>query len=212
MTQPRRPAGTSVGGQFAPINRLEATGVELVDDDALAAVPNSHESLVVADKDRGDGRIMEVLEDPDGDGRDVWTVRFSNGEERTGFADEFELVVGEDGEPVSRPLTTREVTIARRANTLRSLAENETFDVGCTIDDVVDDPGRFLFVERSVVSGGASWATFDSPEEAASYNVGQECPEYWDAEYLVDLDTGERFSPVLTLQWQPDPPNDKEQP
>ena len=31
--QPRRPAGTPVGGQFAPTNRLEAVGLELVDDD-----------------------------------------------------------------------------------------------------------------------------------------------------------------------------------
>ena len=29
MTQARRPAGTPVGGQFAPANRPEATGVEL---------------------------------------------------------------------------------------------------------------------------------------------------------------------------------------
>ena len=34
MTQPRRPVGTPVGGQFAPTNRPEASGVELVDDDA----------------------------------------------------------------------------------------------------------------------------------------------------------------------------------
>ena len=34
MTQPRRPAGTPIGGQFAPTNRPEATGIELVDDNA----------------------------------------------------------------------------------------------------------------------------------------------------------------------------------
>ncbi len=39
-TQPRRPAGTPASGQFAPTNRPEATGIELVDDlpPALAAV------------------------------------------------------------------------------------------------------------------------------------------------------------------------------
>lgn len=31
--QPRRPAGTPVGGQFAPTNRPEAVGLELVDED-----------------------------------------------------------------------------------------------------------------------------------------------------------------------------------
>ena len=37
MTQARRPAGTPVGGQFAPTNRPEATGVELVDDDPVSS-------------------------------------------------------------------------------------------------------------------------------------------------------------------------------
>ena len=32
MTQARRPAGTPVGGQFAPVSRPEASGVELTDD------------------------------------------------------------------------------------------------------------------------------------------------------------------------------------
>ena len=35
MSQARRPAGTPVGGQFAPINRREASGVQLVDDDPV---------------------------------------------------------------------------------------------------------------------------------------------------------------------------------
>ena len=34
MSQARRPAGTPVGGQFAPMNRPEATGINLVDDDS----------------------------------------------------------------------------------------------------------------------------------------------------------------------------------
>ena len=33
MTQARKPAGIPTGGQFAPTNRPEATGIELVDDD-----------------------------------------------------------------------------------------------------------------------------------------------------------------------------------
>ncbi|MHB1973758.1 MAG: DUF2958 domain-containing protein [Acidimicrobiales bacterium] len=37
MTQARRPAGTPTGGQFAPINRPAATGVELTDDDLMEA-------------------------------------------------------------------------------------------------------------------------------------------------------------------------------
>ena len=43
MPQPRRPAGTPTGGQFAPTNRPEATGVELVDDFADdVTMPNAH--------------------------------------------------------------------------------------------------------------------------------------------------------------------------
>ena len=38
MTQARRPAGTPVGGQFAPTSRPEASGVELVDDDLVGDV------------------------------------------------------------------------------------------------------------------------------------------------------------------------------
>ena len=34
--QPRRPAGTAAGGRFAPTDRPEATGIELVDDEAYA--------------------------------------------------------------------------------------------------------------------------------------------------------------------------------
>ena len=216
MIQARRPAGTPAGGQFAQTHRQEAVGVELVDDAAPAAVPDGHgvrwqEGLVVVDKDRGDGRIMAVVEDPNGSGRDVWRVRFSNGEERTGFADDLELAVEEDGAPVSRPRTEKEFTTARRAHSLRSLAEREIFDAGCSFDDVLDDPRRFLFIEHSTVSGGACWSTFDAPGDAASYSTDQECPEYWSPAYLVDLDTGERFSPAIAIRWQPDQPNDKEQ-
>lgn len=35
MSQARRPAGTPVGGQFAPTDRPEATGIELVDEDLV---------------------------------------------------------------------------------------------------------------------------------------------------------------------------------
>ena len=35
MTQARKPAGIPTGGQFAPTNRPEASGIELVDDDAI---------------------------------------------------------------------------------------------------------------------------------------------------------------------------------
>ena len=43
MTQPRRPAGTPTGGQFASTNRPEASGVELVDDFAdHVTMPNAH--------------------------------------------------------------------------------------------------------------------------------------------------------------------------
>ena len=38
MTQPRRPAGTPAGGQFAPVNHPEASGIELSDDDLVEPV------------------------------------------------------------------------------------------------------------------------------------------------------------------------------
>jgi hypothetical protein len=210
MSQPRRPAGIPTGGQFAPTNRPEASGIELVDDDPRV-LPAGYEDLVADDGDRVNGRIMAFAEDPDGDGRDRWTVRFANGEERTDFADEFELATDEDGEPISRPRSDDEIVAARRAHTLRSLALDEVFDGACSVEDVVDDARRYLFVERNVFSDGAFWATFDTPAATSAYHLDQECPEYWDAAYLLDLDTGERFQPVAGMRWQPDPLHDKEE-
>ena len=40
MPQARRPAGTPVGGQFAPTSRPEASGIELVDDDLARDAAN----------------------------------------------------------------------------------------------------------------------------------------------------------------------------
>lgn len=42
MTQPRRPAGTPVGGQFAPASRPEASGIHLVEDDLAT---NEHDEI-----------------------------------------------------------------------------------------------------------------------------------------------------------------------
>ena len=49
MPQARRPAGTPTGGQFAPMNRPEATGIELNDDDLVeAVVPAEHSTVMPA--------------------------------------------------------------------------------------------------------------------------------------------------------------------
>ncbi len=200
MTQPRRPAGTPVGGQFAPTSRPEASGIELVDDD----LPSDYENLVVDGGDRGAGRIMAFVEDPGGDGRDRWTVRFINGEEQCDYVDQFELLEGEDGTPISRERTEVEIVAARRAHTLRALAEDVYFDDPGSLENICDDVCRYLLVERSVIGGGTFWTTWDSLEDAGSYHVDQECPEDWDVKYVLDLDTGERFHPVVTMGWGPD--------
>ena len=53
--QPRRPAGTPVGGQFAPTYRPEATGIELADDDFFELVDDPPSQPGPRPDDRGDG-------------------------------------------------------------------------------------------------------------------------------------------------------------
>ena len=47
-SQPRRPAGTPVGGQFAPTNRPEANGIELVDEDGAVSYDSYSDAEVAA--------------------------------------------------------------------------------------------------------------------------------------------------------------------
>ena len=52
MTQPRRPAGTPVGGQFASTNRPEASGIELTDDAGATSADDEPKHL--SDLERND--------------------------------------------------------------------------------------------------------------------------------------------------------------
>ena len=54
---------------------------------------------------------------------------------------------------------------------------------------------RYLMVENSTITGGFWLQLASSPESAAAAHLGQDYPEDWDCECLIDLDTGETFFP-----------------
>lgn len=66
-----------------------------------------------------------------------------------------------------------------------------------------DDLARWLLIERSVHDGSLYLTTHDSPQDAAAYHESQECPDYWDVDALIDLDTGTSLRPVTTTTWEP---------
>jgi hypothetical protein len=62
----------------------------------------------------------------------------------------------------------------------------------------------FLLVEKNVRGcNPPTWySTHDSPAEAGAYYVGQEYREDWEPVGLWDLDTGERFDPVVGMTFE----------
>lgn len=59
-------------------------------------------------------------------------------------------------------------------------------------------PLRYLLVEKSRYDGELYLTTWDGPADAADYHDNQECPEDWNVESLVDLDTGLALNPTTT--------------
>lgn len=62
-------------------------------------------------------------------------------------------------------------------------------------------PERYLVIERSTYDRSIFLTTHDTPAAASDYLAGQECPEDWAPQALVDLDTGTRFYPELQVIW-----------
>lgn len=63
-----------------------------------------------------------------------------------------------------------------------------------------DGDGRFVLLERGHY--GTTWVTFhDTPEDAASYSLGQEYSEDWAPEVILDRLTGKTLTPK-TIVWE----------
>jgi len=65
------------------------------------------------------------------------------------------------------------------------------------------DLRRYFLVERSRFDQSLFVTTHESLEDASRYRDNQECPEDWIVETLIDRQTGERFSPLVTTAWLP---------
>jgi len=55
------------------------------------------------------------------------------------------------------------------------------------------DKHPFLLIERSVYDASLFVTVHESLAEAADYHDVQEYPDDWTIEYVLDLDTGERY-------------------
>jgi hypothetical protein len=77
-----------------------------------------------------------------------------------------------------------------------------------TTESGAESMQRYLLVEENVGSAKVEQpcylSTHDSPQEAATYAAGQEYPEDWAVRYLLDLDTGERFSAEVSITFIPE--------
>ncbi len=69
-----------------------------------------------------------------------------------------------------------------------------------------DDDHRWLLVEREVNDGHVFFTTHPSQDDAASYHYDeQECPQFWDAEALYDLSTGDQYevkAVITSVTWR----------
>lgn len=71
-----------------------------------------------------------------------------------------------------------------------------------------EDGDRFALVEKSRFDrDGDTYflASFTTPEGAADYHDGQEWPEDWIIQRLIDLDTGDGFYPDVRTTFKPSP-------
>lgn len=91
-----------------------------------------------------------------------------------------------------------------RSAGLAALRDEFPFDIA----DVGEPIDRFVLVEASISGNPERYiTTHESPEDAAAYHDGQDHPEEWAIEVLVDLDTGARLSPNTVTTWT-QPPED----
>jgi hypothetical protein len=71
--------------------------------------------------------------------------------------------------------------------------------------EALEPTAAFLLVERSVHDSSHHLTTHDSQAEASAYHDGDEFPEDWILEKLIDLKTGEEFFAVPSTSWEPMP-------
>jgi hypothetical protein len=126
------------------------------------------------------------------------------------------------GEHVGRDLDGNPVTVQDRLDAISSVVAEvgpngiETdlgLDVGPNgietdlgLDEVKRIRDRFLMVEKNLGSANAMQSHYFtghmSRADAAAYWASQEYREDWKPVVLVDLDTGVRYTPEVTLRWE----------
>ena len=67
------------------------------------------------------------------------------------------------------------------------------------------DPDRYLLVEKSGNTGELWFTLHPSLGYAATYWAGQEYPEQWSPQGVIDLDTGVRYSADISVTFTADP-------
>jgi hypothetical protein len=83
--------------------------------------------------------------------------------------------------------------------------DDDPDNLSAVMDDIdMAELGRFVLVEKNVggVSPPSWYTTHDTSAEAGAYHVGQEYRHDWEPVGLWDLDTGERFDPVVSMTFE----------
>lgn len=99
-------------------------------------------------------------------------------------------------------MTTTTTTGRTRAGNkrLREILADVEIDPGQNEIEPTDS-GCYLLIESGRFNE-TCYTLWDSPEEAADYNTNQEYAEDWSDCALIDLDTGDEFTPTHTITWE----------
>lgn len=92
-----------------------------------------------------------------------------------------------------------------RAELLAYYQEHDRSHDGFSYEDVGEE--RYILIQRAVERYGSGvWITdHATPEDAASYVLGDEYPEDWLTERLHDTKTGTDLAPSMTITFSPSP-------
>lgn len=87
---------------------------------------------------------------------------------------------------------------------LLELDDDPDYLSNVTEDIAMNELRPFLLAENNVRGCNPPhwYSTHDTPAEAGAYHVTQEYREDWDVIGLWNLDTGERFDPVLGMTFE----------
>jgi hypothetical protein len=113
------------------------------------------------------------------------------------------------GEHVGRDLDGNPVTVQDRLDAISSVVAEvgpNGIEIDLGLDEVKRIRDRFLMVEKNLGSANAMQSHYFtghmSRADAAAYWASQEYREDWKPVVLVDLDTGVRYTPEVTLRWE----------